>query len=67
MLTNSRRTEKQSTLVPRIAEQAKKLREKAKGLPPGSAREGFLRKAREMEIMAALTGWITSPGLRAPE
>jgi hypothetical protein len=55
------------SLEERLAEEAKLLREKAKRLPPGSERETLLRKARQDEIGAHITEWLTSPGLRPPE
>lgn len=45
-------------LQERLAEEAKRLREKAKSLQPGTARE---------ETGSHLTEWLSSPGLRAPE
>ena len=35
-------------------------------LPPGPEREALLRKARQDEIGAHMTEWLTSPGLRPP-
>ena len=54
------------TLEKRLAEEAKRLREQAKKLPPGPEREALLRKARQDEIGAHMTEWLTSPGLRPP-
>jgi hypothetical protein len=55
------------TLEERLAEEAKRLREEAKKLPPGPTREGLLRKAREGEMVARMAGWIMSPGLQPPK
>jgi hypothetical protein len=55
------------SLESRLAEEAKRLREKAKLLPPGAPREEIIRKARQAEIGSHLTEWLTSPGLRPPE
>ena len=55
------------TLEARLAEEAKRLREEAKLLPPGAPREELIRKARQAEIGSHLTEWLTSPGLRPPE
>jgi hypothetical protein len=55
------------SLEQRLAEEAKRLREEAKKLPPGPTREGLLRKAREDEKVAHMTEWITSPGLQPPK
>ena len=54
-------------LQERLAEEAKRLREKAKSLQPGTAREALIRKARQAETGSHLTEWLSSPGLRAPE
>lgn len=53
-------------LEERLAEEARSLREQAKTLPPGQEREAMLRKARQDEISAHMTEWLTSPGLRSP-
>ena len=50
-----------------LAEEAKRLREKAKKLPHGPTRDGLLRKAGEDERVAQMTEWITSPGLQPPK
>jgi hypothetical protein len=55
------------TLEERLAEEAKRLREQAKTLPPGAEREVLIRKARQDEIVARITEWLTSPGLQAPK
>jgi hypothetical protein len=48
-------------LEARLAEEAKRLREEAKSLPPGAKREDLLRKARQAE-----TGSRMSQGCRRP-
>jgi hypothetical protein len=64
----SRRRFKQTqSLEERLAEEAKRLREEAKLLPPGAVREALLRKARQAETGSHVTEWLTSPGLRPPE
>jgi len=55
-----------------ITQPARKLmgpdpKETAKRLQPGSRRQALLRKAREAEIAASITAWISSPGLKPPE
>jgi hypothetical protein len=54
-------------LEARLAEEGKRLRQEAKSLPHGAAREGILRKARQAETGSKMTEWLTSPGLRPPE
>jgi hypothetical protein len=62
-----RRFKQIDTLEARLAEEAKRLREEAKSLPPGAERDEMVRKARQAEIGSHMTEWITSPGLRPPE
>lgn len=54
-------------LEARLTDEAKRLREEAKFLPPGAQRDELIRKARQAEIGSRLTEWLTSPGLRLPE
>jgi hypothetical protein len=62
-----RRIKQALTLETRLAEEAKRLREEAKLLPPGALREELIRKARHTETASHLNEWLTSPGLRPPE
>ena len=62
-----RRFKQTETLESRLAEEAKRLREEAKSLPPGTAREALLRKARQAETGSHMSEWLQSPGLRSPE
>jgi len=55
------------SLETRLAENAMRLREKAKLLPPGAERDEMIRKARQIEIGSHMNEWLTSPGLRPPE
>ena len=61
-----RRFKQTVTLEERLANEAKRLRDQAKKLPPGPAQADLLRKAREAEMVADVAGWITSPGLQPP-
>ena len=47
--------------------EASLVREQAASLPAGTLREQVLRRARQAETGSNLTGWLCSPGLRAPE
>ena len=49
-----------TTLEERLAEEAKRLRDKAKTLPPVE-REQALRKARQIETACHVNDWINSP------
>jgi hypothetical protein len=62
-----RRIKHTRSLEERLTEEARRLREEAEGLPPGAKKESLLQKARENEIVAHMTEWITSPGLQPPK
>lgn len=50
----------------RLDEEARSLREAAKGLRPGPARDAAIRQARQMETASHINEWLTSPGLQSP-
>ncbi|WP_390887522.1 hypothetical protein [Bradyrhizobium ottawaense] len=59
---------KQTTsLEERLSEQALRLRDEAKSLPPGIERERAIRKARQAETGAHISEWLNSPGLQSPK
>jgi hypothetical protein len=64
-MTERRRFKQAEVLESRLADAAKRLREAAKLLPPGAAREAILRKARQAETGSRLSEWLRSPDLRA--
>ena len=47
----------------RLADEARRLREKAKSLPHGRVRDELIGKARQAETASHLTEWLTSPEL----
>ena len=51
-MQHRRRFKQITPLEQRLAEEAKRLREQAKKLPPGPDQERLLRKAREDEMVA---------------
>lgn len=61
-----RRFKQTTTLEQRLEEQAQRLRNEAKGTPPGIARERLIRRARQAETAGQVQQWLNSPGLRAP-
>jgi len=61
-----RRFKQTQSLEIRLAEEAKRLREEAKLLPPGAVREELLRRARQCETGAHMSDWLLSPGLQPP-
>lgn len=62
-----RRFKQTESLEARLAEEAKRLREEAKSLPPGTAREDLLRRARQAETGSHMSEWLRSPGLQPPK
>jgi hypothetical protein len=62
-----RRFRQNQSLEERLAEEAKRLRAEAKLLPPGAKREELIRRARQAEIGAHISEWISSPGLQPPK
>lgn len=61
-----RRSKQPDTLEQRLADQAKRLHEEAKLLPPGPERDDLVRKARQTETASHMNEWLGSPGLRPP-
>jgi hypothetical protein len=62
-----RRIKQALSLEERLSEEAKRLREEARVLPPGTVREALLRKARQCETGSHMSEWLRSPELRPPE
>ncbi|WP_245003799.1 MULTISPECIES: hypothetical protein [Bradyrhizobium] len=54
-------------LEERLAEEAKRLREEARSLPPGPLQDDALRKARQAETGSHMSQWLRSPGLQPPD
>jgi hypothetical protein len=55
-----------NSLEERLSEEAKRLREEAKLLPPGAKRDELIRKARQADTGSHMSEWLRSPGLRPP-
>lgn len=53
-------------LEQRLADEAHRLHELAKLLPPGAVREATIRKARQALTGSHLSEWLRSPGLQPP-
>jgi hypothetical protein len=62
-----RRFKQTQSLEVRLAEEANRLREEAKLLPPSAQRNEVIRKARQAETASHVNEWLTSPGLRPPD
>jgi hypothetical protein len=68
MAGQRRRIKYTATFEERMAEEARKFRQAAKDLPPGShAQELLLRRARQAEKASHINSWLQSPGLRPPQ
>jgi hypothetical protein len=49
----------------RLADEATRLREEAKLLPPGAVRDEVVRKARQIEAASHLNEWLAVPKLQS--
>jgi hypothetical protein len=54
------------TFEQRLAQEANRVKERAKTLPQGKERELLLRKARQLETASRINDWMSSPGLQPP-
>ena len=61
-----RRIKHEKTFQERLVEDALRFKEAADKLPPGTARELLLKRARQAETASQIDAWLTSPGLRPP-
>ena len=61
-----RRIKHEKSFQERLAEEAIRFNEAAKDLPPGTARELLLRRARQAQTAAHINDWLNSPGLQPP-
>jgi hypothetical protein len=52
------RTPQTKPLEERLAGHAARLRDEAKALPPGNAREAVLRRAEQAETCADMSDWL---------
>jgi hypothetical protein len=57
----------QTSFEERLASQARRLRDEAENLPPGSERDDLIRRARQAETASHLNEWLNSPGLASPK
>ena len=53
-------------LIERLDQESQRIKEEAKKLPPGKERQEMLCKARQADIAASITQWISLPGLEPP-
>jgi hypothetical protein len=59
-----RRFKQTQSLQERLIQEAKRLYDEARLLPPGPVRDAALKRARQAEAAAHLDEWLNSPGLR---
>ena len=62
-----RRSKQTISLEECLSEEAKRLREEAKSLPPGPDRDILIRKARQAETGSHMSEWLRSPELQPPK
>ena len=67
MSERRRRFKQTETFEQRLAQEAIRFRTAAEELPPGTARELLLRRARQAETASHMSDWLRSPGLRPPQ
>jgi hypothetical protein len=65
-MQNRRRLSQTSSLLDRLLDDNRHLRELAEKLPSGPALDDVLRRIRQNETAARISAWLDSPGLRAP-
>ncbi|MBU6463580.1 MAG: hypothetical protein KGK01_01995 [Bradyrhizobium sp.] len=60
MVVKRRRFKQTDTLEQRLAAAAKRLREQAKVMSPGIARDKLIRRARQVEAASQMSQWLRS-------
>ncbi|MDE2329461.1 MAG: hypothetical protein KGK16_01545 [Bradyrhizobium sp.] len=55
------------TLEQRLSHEAAKLRNEARGTPPGVKRDRLIRRAQDTESAAQVNGWLNSRDLQPPK
>jgi hypothetical protein len=66
MAERRRRLKPTQTFEDLLAEEAERFRIAAEELPPGTARELLLKRARLAETASHMSEWLHSPGLQPP-
>jgi hypothetical protein len=66
MVKKRRRFKQTTTLAERLAEEAGRLREQARNLPPGVEQTLLWRKVRQAETALRIEAWLGSPGSPTP-
>lgn len=66
MIKRRRRFKQTTTLADRLEQEAGRLRERAKTLPPGTEQTALWRKVRQAETALRIDAWLSSPQNDAP-
>ena len=66
MTKRRRRFKQTTTLAHRLIEEAGRLRERARRLPPGTEQMALSRKLRQTETALRIDAWLSSPQSAAP-
>ncbi len=67
MVKTRRRFKQTTTLAQRLTEEAGRLRERARNLPPGAEQTQLWRKVRQAEAALRIDAWLASPGHLPPD
>jgi hypothetical protein len=62
-----RQIKRNTSFEERLADQAKRLRERANRASHGAEHDDLIRRARQMETTLKINAWLTSPGLASPK
>ena len=65
-MTSRHASKQASTFEYRLAQEALSLRQQADGMPVGVRRAELVQKARQIDVAADVSRWLSSPGLQAP-
>jgi len=66
-MSERRQFKHSQSLEQRLADEAEKLRDEARGTPPGVERDALMRRARQCETGSQVSEWLRSAGLRTPD
>jgi hypothetical protein len=66
MVKQRRRFKQTTTLAQRLTQEARRLRERARLLPPGAEQIQLLRKVRQAEAALRIDAWLASPTNHPP-
>lgn len=61
MVKRRRRFKQTTTLAQRLAQEAGRLRERARNLPPGTEQTSLWRKVRQAETALRIDAWLACP------